>query len=560
MFRSLMARPAAGLSGLLLLSIVAACAPAAPAAPTAGPAAPAAATKPAAPAAAPTSAAPAPAAQTAAPAAAPTASAQQPVRGGSLTISTDGDWVTLDPAIYTNVTDRELLFPIYDTLLNFDDKLDIQPGLAKSWETSADGLTYTFKLQTGVKFHDGTPFNAQAVKFNLDRILDPATNSRLRSELTDIQEVQAVDESTVKIILKRPFTPLLGWLAEVPGFMASPTAIQKWGKDYGSHPVGTGPFQFVEQVKGDHVTVKRNENYWRQGMPYVDQITYKPVPDPVTQLAGLRSGALQVISNVPANQVDSLKSSSDYTVLTAQGSRWPMVRLNLKKAPLDNKSVRQALSMAIDRDAIVKAIYFGNATPAYGPIAPAYASYFDPAINQYGLTYDVAKAKQKLAEGGQPNGFTLNLDVQNTAAQIQLAQLIKAQLAQIGVTVEITPFEVNAVTDRLKAGTFMASIGSWTLRPDVDGSVYRHFYTGNVYNYLGYSNPALDKLLDQTRQTPVGDQRVQLFRQAQKLIVDDAPWLFLVWENQSVAMTKKAHGISVLGDAFIRPAGVWLDK
>jgi peptide/nickel transport system substrate-binding protein len=528
--------PHAWLLALLLLSLATACAPTAPAAPTAPGAAP-----------------------TAAVAKAPSG-ATSPTRGGTLYISTDGDWVTLDPVIYTNVTDRELLYSMYDTLLRFDENLDILPGLAKSWQVSADGLEYTFNLTAGVTFHDGTPFNAQAVKFNLERILDPATKSRLRSELTDIKEVQVVNDSSVKVLLSRPFSPLLGWLAEVPGFMASPTAVQKWGKDYGSHPVGTGAFQFVEQVKGDHVTVKRYDNYWQTGKPYIDQIIYRPVPDAVTQLAGLRSGALQVISNVPANQAAAVASSAEYRVLTARGSRWPMIRLNFKKAPLDNKHVRQALSMAIDRQAIVKAIYFGTAVPAYGPIAPTYAAYFDPGIEQYGFKLDTTRAKEKLAEAGLASGFTLHLDVQNTADQIQLGQLIKAQLAQIGVTVEITSFAVNTVTDHLKAGDFMASLGSWTLRPDVDGSVYRHFITGSAFNYLGYSNPQVDQLLDQTRQVPISDQRVQLYRQAQRLIVDDAPWLFLVWENQNLGSSRKVHGLELLGDAFIRPGGVWLDK
>ncbi len=489
--------------------------------------------------------------------AAPTAA---PKTGGTLHISTDGDWVTFDPATYNNITDREMLYPIYDSLLAMDENLNVVPELARTWQESSDGLTWTFTLAKGVKFQDGTDFNAQAVKFNLDRILNPETQSRLRQELTDIKEVQVVDDYTFKVVLNQPFTPLLGWFAEVPGMMSSPTAIQKWGKDYGKHPVGAGPFELVEQVKSDHATFKRFKDYWQQGLPYVDQIEYKPIADPTARLAGLKSGVLEVIDAIPADQIGPLKSSGSAKIYQLTGSRWPMIRLNFKKGPLANKSVRQALSLAIDRDAIVKAIYSGNAAPAYGPIAPVYKAVYDPAVEQYGFKRDVQAAKQKLAEGGQPNGFSLALDVQGTSDQVRLGELLKAQLADIGVNVEITSFDVNTVTDRLKKGEFQASVGSWTLRPDVDGAVYRHFRSGTAFNYLGYQNPQVDQLLDKTRSLPPGDDRVKAFRDVQKLIVDDAPWIFLVWENQAFASSNAVSGLPLIPDALVRPRTASLNK
>ncbi len=202
----------------------------------------------------------------------------------------------------------------------------------------------------------------------------------------------------------------------------------------------------------------------------------------------------------------------------------------------------------------------GNAAPAYGPIAPVYKAFYDPSVEQHVFKRDLQAAKQKLAEGGQPSGFSLALDVQGTSDQIRLGELLKAQLADIKVNVEITSFDVNTVTDRLKKGEFQASVGSWKLRPDVDGAVYRHFRPGTAFNYLGYQNPQVDQLLDKTRSLPPGDERVKAFRDAQKLIVDDAPWIFLVWENQAFASSNAVNGLPLIPDALVHPRTAWLNK
>jgi peptide/nickel transport system substrate-binding protein len=481
-------------------------------------------------------------------------------RGGTLRLGTSSEWNTLDPPLYTTVSERQIFYSIYDPLVGMNEDLSIVPHLARSWQVSADGLEWTFSLASGVKFHDGTPFNAQAAKFNLDRLMDPATGSALRQQVAAIKEVQAPDNLTIKIILSQPFTPLLAWLAEGPGFMASPTAVGKWGKEYGRHPVGTGPFEFVEWVKGDHLTLQRFKDYWESGLPYLDEVVFKPVRDPTVQLAGLRTATLDLVDDVAANEVAGLRAAQDRKLYELKGARWPMVRLNLAKPPLDNKAIRQALSLAIDRDAIVKAVYFGNATPAFGPISPTYKAVYDPAVEQFGFKRDVAKAKQKLVEGGQPNGFTLPLDITGTPGQTRLGELIKAQLAEIGVTVEIGTFEPTALTDRMTSRGFVAAVGSWTPRPDVDGTMYGHFHsTGNV-NHVSYRNPKVDALLDRTRVLPPGDERIQKFREAQQLIVDDAPWIFLVFETKAMATLKSVEGLPLIPDTMVRPKTIYLSK
>ncbi len=543
----------------LLMVLIVACAPAAgPAAPTA---APKAETKPGQQQPVPTQAAAAqPAAAQPTPLAQPKPTGPEPRRGGSLRMGISSEWKTLDPPLYTNVSERMIFYAIYNPLVAMDENLNIVPELARSWQVSPDGLTWTFMLARDVKFHDGTPFNAQAVKFNLDRLMNPETGSALRQQLADIKETQVVDELTVKVVLGKPFTPLLAWLSEGPGFMSSPAAVQRWGKDYGQHPIGTGPFEFAEWVKGDHITLRRFKDYWEPGLPYVDEIVYRPIPDESVKLSGLRAGALELIDEVPPRELSNLRSATDIKLYELPGTRWPMVRLNTAQAPLDNKAVRQALSLAIDRDAIVKAVYFGNAQPAYGPISPVYKAVYDPSIEQWGLKRDLAKAKQKLAEGGQPNGFSASLDIAGTPEQTRLAELMKAQLAEIGVTVEINALETTALVDRMTNRNFVTALGSWTPRPDPDGTLYGHFHsTGNV-NHVSYRSQKVDELLDRTRQLAPGEERIKAFREAQTLIVDDAPWIFLVFETKGIATLKSVEGLPIVPDTMIRLKTVWMNK
>jgi peptide/nickel transport system substrate-binding protein len=289
-------------------------------------------------------------------------------------------------------------------------------------------------------------------------------------------------------------------------------------------------------------------------------VIFRPIPDPSTKLSGLRAGALEIVDEVPPREQATLRGAPEVELGEMQATRWPMLRLNLAKSPLDNTAVRQALSMAVDREAIVRAIFFGNASPAYGPIAPIYKAVYDPSVAEYGFKRDVEKAKQKLAEGGQANGFSLTLDIGPTPEQTRMAELLKANWAEIGVTAEISTFETNVLTDRLRNGSFQVALGSWTPRPDVDGTVYRHFRTGSAFNYLSYSNPRVDELLDTTRRLPPGDERTKAFRDVQRLIVEDAPWIFLVFENQAFGIAKHVEGLPLVPDTMLRPKTAWLNK
>ncbi len=497
-------------------------------------------------------------------AAAPTQAAQ-PARGGTLRVALESESVTLDPALSINVPERHILYAVYNTLVKMDEKLNLRPELAKSWETSADGKTLTLHLQEGVKFQDGTDFDADAVKFNIDRILDPKTGSGQRVNLSAIESTVVVDKSTVKLNLKQPNTPLITFFAERPGFIVSPTAVKKWGDQYGQHPVGTGPFQFIEWVKDDHLTLKKFDGYWEKGadgqaLPYLDQIIIKPIPDTAVKLVTLKGGNLDVVDTVAPKDIQALQATSGFKVQVLPGSRWYLMRLNNAKPPFDNKALRQAVSYAIDRDAIIQAVLGGGGTPAYGPIAPMYADYFQPDLAKDGYSLDLQKAKAKLAEGGQPNGFSFTLNTLADAVNIQMAQVIQASLAKANIQLNVKQLEPTAWKTEETSGRFESELGNFTPRPDADGVVYDHFATKGSTNWVKLSDPEVDKLLELERTLPLGPDRVKALQQAEKLIVANAPWAFLTFENKTQAFTSKVNGLPPIPDTMLRLKTVWLSK
>ncbi len=488
------------------------------------------------------------------------APSQAPTRGGTLRFLITGDWKTLEPARYTNVSERMIFYALYNPLVSMDENFAIKPELAQSWSVSKDGLEWTFKLAAGVKFHDGTPFNAAAVKFNLDRILNPENASTLRALLEPVKEVQGVDDLTVKLVLKRPFTPLLALLTEGPGFMASPTAVQRWGRDYGQHPVGTGPFQLMDWIAGDQIRLKRFEGYWEKELPYLDEIILKPVPDDTVRLANLRAGAADIVDNVGPRDIRTVIDSKEFKTIIFAGTRWPMMRLSACRPPFNNKALRQAISYAVNRDELMQAVYFWQARPAYGPISPVYRFLYNPQIRSISYARNSERARQRLAEGGQPNGFRFNLEIPSTPTQIRMAELIKAQVAEAGIVADIQVYEQTTFQDRLTAKRYEAAIGSWTPRPDPDGTMYNHFHSQGNVNHFCYNNPKVDELLDRTRVLTPGKERNDTFREAEKLVVQDAPWVFLLFENLTVAMNKRVNGLPAIPDTMLRFKTVWLSR
>ncbi|MGE3267991.1 MAG: ABC transporter substrate-binding protein [Chloroflexota bacterium] len=550
---------------LLLMVLAVACQPAAappkpaeskPAESKPAAAAPAATAAPSKPAesARPTAAAAKPAE------AAKPAAAGKPVPGGTMRIAMSSEVTTLDPHLSTSSIDRQVYQSVYDTLVRLDKDLNVVPGLAKSWE-QPDPKTVVFKLQSGVKYHDGEPFNAASVKANVERMKTHPKSLR-KGELNDVVSVDVVDDLTVKFNLDGPSSPLLSLLTDRAGMMVSTKAADAAGDDFARKPVGTGPFKFVEWVKDDHITVKKWEQHWEKDadgvqLPYLDEVIYKPIPDGNQRLTAVRTNTVDMIDLPPSKDMPTLKKGTDLVYSEVPGLAYRYIQLNVKKAPLDNKLFRQAIAWSIDREAINKAIFFDVGQVGYQAIPPSSFA-FDPDFKPYSPR-NVAKAKELLAQSGVTDPTFTGM-VPNTPDDKQLAEVFKEQLAESGITLEIELLENTVLGTRALKREYEASINGWSGRPDPDGNVFNFFHSKGAQNRSDYLNPEVDKLLEAARSTYDNAERKKLYSQANELILEDSPVIFSQHRPEVKVMTKKVQNFSHVPDGMMRLWSVWLQK
>ncbi len=492
------------------------------------------------------------AAGAAAPTTAPAAAAPQP--GGTLRIGLNSDNTTMDPHLSEAAVDRQVYQSIYDTLIALTPELDLSPRLAEKWEISPDGKTYTFTLRKGVAFHDGEPFNAQAAKYNFDRMMNHPKSLR-KGELVTVDNAEVVDEFTVRLNLKQPSSPLLSLLTDRSGMMISPKAAEAAGDDFARKPVGSGPFTFVDWVTGDRLTVARNPRYWDKAqngrpLPYLDTVIYKPVPDINVQLTSLKSGALDLIDRIPPKDIASMKTSQDPVLSEVPALAFEYLDMQHSRPPFDKKENRLALMWALDREPIIRSVFFGSGTPGYGPIPPsswAYQKGWQP------FTRDLAKAKE-LA----PSGFEFTGMVTNTPVQKQVAEVYKQQLAEAGITMNIELLEFGTLLSRVNAKDFQAYVLQWSGRPDPDGNIFNYYSSKGSQNRADYKNPQLDDLLDQARAVSDQPQRAKLYNQAEQLGASDGRMFILRFPMEQKAMSARGQGFVHVADGMIRTREMWL--
>ncbi|MDI3298577.1 MAG: ABC transporter substrate-binding protein [Bacillota bacterium] len=470
--------------------------------------------------------------------------------GGTITIGINADPPNLDPSGSTALVDRYVQNSIFDKLYDMDASLQVVPVLAASLpEVSADGKVYTIHLRQGIQFSDGTPFNADAVVFNLKRYMSP--ESARHSELSFVQDVQKVDEQTVRIILTKPFSPLLYTLTDRAGMMGSPAAIQKEGANFGQHPVGTGPFMFESRTKGDQIVLVRNPHYWQKGKPKADRLVWKVVTDDNVKVVNLKAGQLDIIDTVPAQSVGDLQSNSAFRVDIGPGLGFQGLYLNVNEPPFNNVYLRRAVDLAIDRAALVKVVFGQTADPGYGPFPAG-----TPAAAASGAvpSVDLAKVKQLLAQGGHPDGFSFTLKIAASPVNQQVAQVLKNMLAQAGITMNIQQEEFGTLLDDSTKHNFQASALGWSGRPDPDGNIYAWLYTGGSLNDSAYSNPQVDQLLDQARATNEMAQRVDIYRRVMEIVHQDVPYVYLYFPKNVKAYSSQLKGFVNVPDGIIRTA------
>lgn len=478
-----------------------------------------------------------PAAGAAAPGVVGNAPAPRP--GGDLIFGQDSEPDILDPHVSGSRHAYIDMVSIFDTLLAQADDLSFKPWLAERWEISPDNLSYTFFLKKGVKFHDGTPFTAAAVKFSFDRIVDPATRSlAARSALGPYKSSEVVDDYTLRLNLSQPFGPLFDGLSQPTLVPVSPAAVQKWGTDFGEHPVGTGPYMFKEWVKKDHVTLVKNPDYnWpapifkHTGPGYVDTITFKFISEDATRVATVETGETNIINTVPPEDWERLKSDAKYRTLAGLLTGKPYgFEFNTKLTPTNDLKVRQAIEHAVDKNAINRTLFRGQYVVAHGPLAQPTFGYEKAVEGIY--PYDPARAKALLDEAGWapgPDGVRVKDGqrlrmVWGTIIDTRPAEQIQAQLKEVGFEVEVRNLPLATQTDICQRG---ADVNTCMLRyvtgdPDVIRITYHSRNIGAGFNWSFFDDPTFDKLLEDAAGTTDLTKRKELYSQAQRTVMSQA--------------------------------------
>ena len=478
--------------------------------------------------------------------------------GKALVVGLVAEPTSMDPGQLTDINSMRVLSSVYDTLIRFKEgSFTQEPGLATAWKMSPDGLTYTFTLRKGVKFHDGTPFDAEAVKFTYDRLLDPKHPFAETGPFPFasfyygvIKEVAVVDPGTVRFTLKQPFSPLLNNLTLNTGRIVSPAAVKKWGKEFASHPVGTGPFQFVSWDKNVRIVLDANPGYWG-GAPKLDRLVFRPLVEEQTRVTELLSGGVDFIVDVPPDNVDQVKKDARLAFYSQPGPHIWWVTLNVQKKPFSDVKVRRAVNHAVNRDAIANDLLKRTATAAIGPIPPSITWAFTDQVTKY--PYNPELAKKLLAEAGYPNGFPAVFWIPESGSGMQspktMAQSIQADLAAVGISASIQTFEWGAYLNKYGKGFGQeADMGAMSFMLDPgDPAPMLSLVIDSKGGFRGapYANPEVDKLLDEATRTTDLKRRGDLYKQVQKLVVDDAPWIFVDNATQNAAGLKKVTGFKL---------------
>ena len=501
----------------------------------------------------------------------PTPEEAGPKEGGTLVISLGTDVPIFDSVYASGIPNLGIIHLVTEGLTRIDPEggePKVLPVLAESWEQSADGETWTFKLREGVMFHDGTPFNAEAVRFNImDRMLNPDTKALAASAFSMIESVEVVDEYTVNITTDGPFAGLPAQLAYSPMAMNSPTQVQKLGnEDYHTAPMGTGPFKFVHHIKGQEVLVEANEDYWG-GAPYLDAIAMRPIPETASRLMALEAGDSHVIYHVPPRDAQRYidDPSLGIEVLTPPQQRTIFVGMNVKWGPFQDVKVRQALNYAIDQQAIIDSILMGLTEPMDSPLPPTCVCY--QSTKNY--AYDPDRARELLAEAGYADGFkaTLHYGAGRYLLDSEVVEAVQSYLADVGVDVEVVALEWAAFQaaqkkplEETEVQMFFVGWGNPTVDPDLGTYTYREASWPPGLNAMFYSNPELEQLIPEQRAATDPAARCDIVNEIQEIIMEDAPQIFLYYEPQVHAKRSEARDVTIsLTERIDQMHKAWLD-
>ena len=478
--------------------------------------------------------------------------------GDKLTVAVGIDPDTLDPAAQTTTTAQQIVDMMAEGLVTIDKNGNTAPLLATSWTNSADGLNYTFTLRTGVKFQDGTPFNAAAVKFSVDRLLSPQTFKAQKGVLGVISQVDAVDDTHVKFTLKNTFAAFVAAMTQTVAAVISPASVNVAPNTPAQvqQPIGTGPYKFSERQAGDHITMVRNPDYWGT-KPNFDTQVYKVVPEATSREALVKSGQADVIMLPPANDLPALRNDPSLRVLLSPSDRTVQMVINTVdpvNTALQKKEVREALNYAVDKNAIIKNVMFGAAVPLNGPMADALAGSCNVGTN---YNYDVNKAKQMLTANGAA-GMKVRLfsPTGRYVQDFQVAQAVAGYLRDAGLQVEGPATSdwptyvagiVLATPEKQAQKTDLHLLG-WAPAYLDASQQFEQFYSpraapkGQESSY--YKNPEVDGLIEKGNADPNAGTRNATYCSAAKTVWSDAPWIFLYNQKLPLVTSAKITGVT----------------
>ena len=454
----------------------------------------------------------------------------------------------LDPAAVTAVNDFRILMNVYDGLVRYrEGTLEVEPALATGWTISEDGTEYTFTLREGVTFHDGSAFDAEAVKFNFDRMLNedhPYHDTGpfpLAFFFSAVQAVEAIDPLTVKFTLDAPYAPFLSNLAYPTGLIVSPAAVMEHGAEFGRNPSGTGPFRFSEWRSNEAVVIEANPGYW-DGAPALEAVVFRPITDANTRTAEMLAGGIDLMVEVPPVALGQFQGEG-YTVHEQAGPHVWFLILNAKEGPFADKRVRQAANYAIDKEAIVNDVLEGTAEVAAGPTPPAFAWAYNDSLEPY--PHDPDKARALIAEAGA-EGAELTFYVTEGGSgmldPVAMGTAMQADLEAVGFDVTIETYEWNTflgnVNPGLEGKADMAQMAWMTNDPDTLPFLALRtaaWPDAGGFNSGYYSNPEVDALLEAARVATDQDERARLYKEMQAIVQEDAPWVFVAnWKQNAV--------------------------
>jgi peptide/nickel transport system substrate-binding protein len=466
----------------------------------------------------------------------------------------------LDPTLARTYVGRIVFASFCDKLFDIDDKLNVVPQLALSYEVAPDGNAVTIKLRPGVKFHDGEELDAEAAKFSLDRHLT-MTGSFRKPELAAVDRVDTVDPLTIRIVLKTPFSPLIAQLTDRAGMMLSPKAAKEAGDKFGLKPVCAGPYKFVERVQQDRIVVERFADYWNKANVHIDRIVYLPIVDSSVRLANLKSGGLDLIERLLATDIKDVRADPRLKLSTALSLGYQGIDINVgrgdaAKGPLGQSAkVRQALSYAIDREAITQVVFNGEFVPGNQWINPEHPYYQEgfPVPRR-----DLAKAKALMKEAGVNGRFAVDFMVPRGPESQAVAEMIQAMAAEIGIDMKIRVTEFATSLKQAEAGQFQAFFLDWSGRTDPDGNAYVFYICKGPQNNPAYCNPEVDRLLDESRVAADLAGRKAIYQKVTKIILDDNPRLYIYHRRVLIAHTARLEDYKQMPDGLVRVVGLRL--